>query len=47
MADETKDATLTIRIKPSIKAKAVKRAAHEGRSLANYIERLIEQDAKR
>jgi predicted HicB family RNase H-like nuclease len=47
MADETKDATLTIRIKPSIKAKAVKRAAQEGRSLANYIERLIEQDAKR
>jgi predicted HicB family RNase H-like nuclease len=47
MVDETKDATLTIRIKPSIKAKAVKRAHQEGRSLANYIERLIEQDAKR
>jgi predicted HicB family RNase H-like nuclease len=46
MTEETKDATITIRIKPSIKAKAVKRAHQEGRSLANYLERLIEQDAK-
>ena len=46
MAEETKDATITIRVKPSVKAKVVKRAAQEGRSLANYIERLIERDAK-
>jgi len=44
---EAKEATLTIRIRPSVKAKAVKRAAQEGRSIANYIERLIELDAKR
>lgn len=42
---EKKEATIIVRVKPSIKAIAVKRAAREGRSLANYIERLIEQDA--
>jgi predicted HicB family RNase H-like nuclease len=46
VSEETKEATLTIRIRPSIKAKAVKRAKAEGRSLANYLERLIEQDSK-
>jgi predicted HicB family RNase H-like nuclease len=46
MTEETKDTTITIRVRPSVKAKAVKRALQEGRSLANYIERLIEQDAK-
>jgi hypothetical protein len=46
MSEETKDATITIRVRPSVKAKAVKRAHQEARSLANYIERLIEQDAK-
>ncbi|HEY5378698.1 MAG TPA: hypothetical protein VIJ78_04085 [Pseudolabrys sp.] len=35
-----------IRMKPSIKAMAVKRAAQESRSLANYVEWLIERDAK-
>ena len=44
---ELKSAILTIRIKPSIKRKAERRAAFQSRSLANYIERLIEQDAKR
>ena len=44
---ELKTATLMIKIKPSIKRKAERRAAAEGRSLANYIERLIEEDAKR
>ena len=43
MADEKKEATLIVRMKPSIKAKAVRLAAAEGRSLANYIERLIDQ----
>jgi predicted HicB family RNase H-like nuclease len=47
MADETKSAVLTIRIRPSIKAKAAKRAVEEDRSLANYIEQLILQDTKR
>jgi predicted HicB family RNase H-like nuclease len=46
MTEETKEATITIRVRPSVKAKAVKRAHQEGRSLANYIERLIEHDAK-
>ena len=44
---ELKSAILTIRIKPSIKRKAERRAASQSRSFANYIERLIEQDAKR
>jgi predicted HicB family RNase H-like nuclease len=44
---ELKDVTLTIRIKPSVKAMAIKRAAAEGRSLANYLEQLIMRDAKR
>jgi len=43
-AREPKDDTLTIRIRPSIKAKAVQRAEEEDRSIANYIERLIEDD---
>ena len=45
--DELKTTTLSIRILPSVKAKAKKRAAEEGRSLANYIERLIQQDSGR
>ena len=44
---ELRTAILTIRIKPSIKRKAERRAAAESRNLASYIERLIEQDAKR
>jgi hypothetical protein len=44
---ELKTAILIIRIKPSLKRKAERRAAADGRNLANYIERLIEQDAKR
>ncbi len=43
--DEIKTSVLSIRIKPSIKASADKRAKEENRSLANYIEWLIEQDA--
>src|SRR5262249_34261729 len=44
--EERKEATIIIRVKPSAKAKAVKRAKQESRSLANYLERLIEQDAE-
>jgi hypothetical protein len=44
--EERKEATIIIRVKPSVKAKAVKRAKQEARSLANYLERLIEQDAE-
>ena len=43
---ELKTAILTIRIKPSVKARAERRAAARGRSLANYIERLIERDTQ-
>ena len=44
MPREPKDDKLTIRIRRSIKQKAVKRAEEEDRSIANYIERLIEED---
>jgi predicted HicB family RNase H-like nuclease len=46
-SSETKEATITIRVKPSVKAKAIKRATDDGRSIANYIERLIEKDAEK
>jgi predicted HicB family RNase H-like nuclease len=41
---EKKNATLIIRIKPSVKAASEKRAQQDGRSLANYIEGLIVAD---
>jgi predicted HicB family RNase H-like nuclease len=44
---ELKTAILILRIKPSLKRKAERRAAVEDRSVASYIERLIEEDAKR
>jgi predicted HicB family RNase H-like nuclease len=48
MPEETKDITITIRVKASIKDKAVKLARKDGRSLTNYLERLIEREwAKR
>jgi predicted HicB family RNase H-like nuclease len=43
--DEAKTAILNIRIKPSLKAAASARAAADRRSLAAYIELLIERDA--
>ena len=42
---ETKSVSLTIRVTPSVKAIAEKRAEQDGRSLANYLARLIEEDA--
>jgi hypothetical protein len=44
--DEAKTAVLNIRIKPSVKELASKRAAADRRSLAAYIELLIERDAE-
>lgn len=43
--NDMKDAILQARLHPEVKAKAVKRAEEEGRSLTNYITRLIIQDA--
>ena len=37
MAEESKELTLTIRVTPLVKAKAMRRALQEGMSLANYI----------
>ena len=37
MAEESKESTLTIRVAPSVKAKAMRRTLQEGMSLANYI----------
>jgi predicted HicB family RNase H-like nuclease len=44
---EKKTSALSVRLRPSIKAKLVKFAEQDGRSLANYIERLIEADAEK
>ena len=35
--EKSKESTLTIRVTPSVKAKAMRRALQEGMSLANYI----------
>jgi len=43
---ETKSTTLTVRLKPSVKAMAVRLAKADHRSLADYLERLIDQAAK-
>jgi predicted HicB family RNase H-like nuclease len=44
---ERKTATLVLRIRPSVKAAAMKRAKGEDRSLANYLERLIIADSEK
>jgi predicted HicB family RNase H-like nuclease len=46
-APETKEATLVLRIRPSVKAMAKEMAKAEDRSLANYIEILIKADFAR
>lgn len=43
---EDKAVTISFQIKPAIKAIAHRRAKQEGRSVANYIERLILADAE-
>jgi len=42
-----KDTMLVLRITSEIKELAVRRASEEGRSITNYIERLIVQDARK
>jgi predicted HicB family RNase H-like nuclease len=44
---EGKTATLSLRIRPSLKRAAVQRAKASDRSLANYLEQLIVADAKK
>lgn len=44
---EIKDAMVVVRVKPSIKAAAVKKAAEQNRSLTAYLEWLILQDTKK
>lgn len=41
---EARSASITVRVRPSIKAMAEHRAAALNRSLANYVEELIRQD---
>lgn len=41
---ETKTALMQVRIRPSTKAAAAEAATRDGRSLSNYIERLILRD---
>ena len=43
---EKKDAALTIRLKPSVRAMAERRAYEEDRTLSSYIASLIIADAK-
>jgi predicted HicB family RNase H-like nuclease len=40
-------AAMRVRVRPSIKAAAVRLAQKNGRSLANWLERLIEAEAAR
>ena len=44
MTKEKREGYLNLRIKPSVKAKAVKLAAEDDRSITSLIERLIEQE---
>ena len=46
-SDETKNATINIRVKPAIKAAAEKKAEEQNRSLTAYLEWLILQDTKK
>jgi uncharacterized protein (DUF1778 family) len=43
----TKSETITIRLTPAIRKLIVRRAASTRRSMANYIARIAEEDAKR
>ena len=40
-------AAMRVRVRPSVKAAAVRLAQEDGRSLANWLERLIETEAAR
>jgi predicted HicB family RNase H-like nuclease len=45
--EETRAATINIRVKPSIKKAAERKAAEQNRSLTAYLEWLILQDTKK
>jgi predicted HicB family RNase H-like nuclease len=44
---ETREAAMHVRVRPSVKAAAERLAQADGRSLANWLERLIEAEAAR
>ena len=44
---ETRATPMNVRVKPSVKATAERLAQADGRSLANWLERLIEAEATR
>jgi predicted HicB family RNase H-like nuclease len=44
---EKRETPMNIRVRPSIKAAAERLAQEDGRSLANWLERLIETEAAR
>jgi hypothetical protein len=45
--DETRTTEVKIRIRPSLKAAIDKAAQHDGRSVSNWIERLVEEAIRR
>lgn len=47
MPEETRNAIINIRVKPSLKKAAKKQAAEQNRSLTAYLEWLILQDTKK
>jgi predicted HicB family RNase H-like nuclease len=44
---ETREAAMHVRVRPSVKAAAERLAQEDGRSLANWLQRLIEAEAAR
>jgi predicted HicB family RNase H-like nuclease len=44
---ETREAAMHVRVRPSVKAEAERLAQEDGRSLANWLERLIEAESAR
>jgi predicted HicB family RNase H-like nuclease len=44
---ETREAAMHVRVRPSVKAAAERLAQEDGRSLANCLERLIEAEVAR
>lgn len=44
---ERRSAIITMKVQPSLKAKAEAKAEEQGRSLSNYIESLIRVDIKK
>lgn len=47
MEKEKRTDRIYMKVLPSVKAAAEKRATEEGRSMSNYIEHLIKEDVKR